>query len=440
LGLAEVTRRLLCGEMPGQPQRDTYTVILAGETWAQLGSTIGYLWSLTGGEDGGWWSSKLTFSEGELRGKKLQVYDLVGGPHPGSTLRCGTFSAGARRLAGPRADGIVTDEPPKAAVFDELWARLIGRQGRAVIGFTPTAGTCDDLKYLWRLTDDPAIGWAGQIQVELNLDNCTPRGGLIEVPWTTQAEIDRIEQGTSKVMAPMRMGRSRTPLAEGAYYSAWGPHLLLDEPPAWFTKAIEEGRKRGRGAAMPRIGVGIDHGSKPGAQRAVLSHAWGVGAHTRIWISDEYKADGRTEAADDARGLIAMLARNGYALEDVDLWVGDRAHAGDWRGGKKSNFRLQQALAEATGIDTRSRGWFEKLPEALRKMRTPYKRDQSVYEGADIIHRAMLRGPEWYAVSSRCAALDEDHRAWRGGKNEQAKDGCDGERYVVVPQIEGRRH
>lgn len=429
LALAELARRAMAGELYWQ-RPGPRTVILAGKTWSQLGTTIRYLWDLV---DPRWFRETIRYEAGGLKGQRLQVYDIVGGPGSSGELRLGTFNA--ENLAGPRGEVVITDEPLPEDVHNELWPRIFGRQGRMFEGFTPTMGTAFDLGYLWEIVDDPARPWAGQIQVELDLDAVTPRGGLYEIPWATGQEIKEFEEGLSAVQRDMRMGRCRIPKTTEAYYSAWGPHLVLTEPPAWFVKACGAGAGR-----TPRIGIGIDHGSKPGAQRAVLSCAWGTGSHTRIWVPDEYKADGRTEAADDARGILEMLRRNGYAIEDVDQWVGDRAHAGDWRGGKKSNFRLQQAIAEATGLDTRTRGWIEKLPAALRHIAIPAKRDRSVYEGADIIHRAMLRGPEWYAVSARCHDLDEDHRTWRGTKNEPAKDGCDAERYIVVPQLEGRRY
>jgi hypothetical protein len=168
---------------------------------------------------------------------------------------------------------------------------------------------------------------------------------------------------------------------------------------------------------------------------------------------DEYTGDGRTESEEDASGIIEMLRRNRLRIQDVDQWVGDRAHGGFSGGGKKSNFRLMQAIAEALGINTTQRGWMEKLPKTdsgqrcpLLSIKTPYKRDKSVYEGADIIHRLMVKsdpatdGHDYYTVARRCEQLDSDHREWRGGKNEPAKDGCDAERYIVVPMVEGRRH
>jgi len=436
---AELTRKALARQLYWQqPARIGETVILAGNTWSQLGSTLEYFWELI---DPRWFKETLRFEGGRIQGQRLQVYDIIDGPARGGCLRCGTFRA--ENLAGPRAGVVVTDEPLPEDVHNELWPRLFGRGGRMYQNFTPAPSSKDTsdakLDYLWDMVDNPELPWAGEIQTPLTLDAVTPRGGLLEVPWATQLEIDQFESGLSAVVRDCRMGRTRRKKSNTAYYSAWGAHLLTPTPPLWFGQAMSRPVADQR-ANPVRVGIGIDHGSKPGAQRAILAMVFGFGLNARVWIADEYAGDGRTDSEQDAAGILAMLERQGIALEDVDQWVGDRAHGGDWRGGKKSNFRLQQAIAEAIGISTQSRGWKSRLPKNLQRIHTPAKKDKSVYEGADIIHRLMLRGPEWYAVSQRCTQLDRDHTDWQGGSREPAKDGCDGERYIVVPMVEGRRY
>lgn len=429
LMLAEYVRRAMGGELPWQlPNRDGHTVILAGNTWSQLGSTIKYLWSLT---DPRWFRETIRYEAGGLKGQRLQVYDIVAGPGEGGELRLGTFKA--ENLAGPRAEVVATDEPLPEEVYNELWPRLFGRGGRMLQTFTPTMGTAGDMAYIWRMVDDDALPWAGEIRMPLDADAVTPRGGMYEIPWATQEEIDQFEAGLSIVQREMRMGRSRHPKTDAAYYSAWGDHLVMDRPPPWFYEELDAAHRERRKGRI-RVGVGVDHGSKPGAQRAVLVNVMGFGLHAKVWVADEYEAGGTT-SRQDAAGLIAMLERNHLAPKDVDLWVGDRAH--DWRGGKKANQYLMQGIAAVLGYDVNRRGWVSKLPRQLQMMRTPRKSLSSVYEGADIIHRMMLRGRDTYAVNRRCVKLDEDHRQWRGGHREPAKDGCDAERYVIIPMIEG---
>lgn len=425
LGMAEFARRGLCGELPGQPRRSAYTVILCGESWAQLGSTIGYLWELTGGEEGGWWSGALRYQEGELKGKKLQVYELVGGPGKGSTLRCGTYSAGARRLAGPRADVVIGDEPPDHKIHGELWARLLGRGGRALYGFTATADTYEDVDYLWEIVDDPERPWAGVLQTELCLDAVWPQGGLVNIPWICQPEIDRFELGLPKAVRDMRMGRSRTMLSGERLFSAWGPHL--------FPNAA-------MGVAPPaglNLGVGIDHGSRPGAERAILVCVEPFGAKSRVWVLDEYYSDARTESDEDARGITAMLERGGYSLGDVEVWIGDRAHGGDRYGGYKSNGRLVRLFAEQLGIDVKRRGYSRQLPRGLRRMRVPYKTRGSVDHEVEVLHRFMVDGR--ISVDPRCVHLDEDLREWKGSRVDPHKDGIDGLRYIVCDMTQEKR-
>jgi hypothetical protein len=442
VGAAELCRRALAGELYWQPKRrNGRTVILCGKTWSQVGVTLGYFWELV---DPRWFREKIRFEGGRLMGQRLAVFDIVAGPGKGGQLRCGTFNA--ENLAGPRAEVVITDEPLPENVHNELWPRLFGRGGRMYETFTPTMGTSHKLDYLWTLVDDETKPYIGEIQTELTLDAVTPRGGLYEIPWVTTQEIEELVGGMSAAVRAIRTGRSRTPEMKDAYYSAWGDHLRIDGLPPWMEEALNSGEN------IP-IGVGIDHGSKPGAQRAVLVAVLRRGIRSRVHVLDEYTGDGRTESEEDAQGIIDMLRRNRLKIQDVDQWVGDRAHGGFSGGGKKSNFRLMQAIAETLGISTSKRGWIEKLPKTssgarcpLASIKTPYKRDRSVFEGADIIHRLMVKskpdeaGQDYYTVDRKCEQLDQDHREWRGGKNEPAKDGCDAERYIVVPMVEGSRH
>ena len=425
MALAELARRALVGGLHWQ-RPGPHTVILAGHTWIQLGVTLRYLFDGFPGVmpalSPGWFRPGVRYESGGIKGQRLQCYDVVGGPGKGGELRCGTFQA--EGLSGPRADVVITDEPLPEPVYSELWPRLLGRKGRMYEGFTPTLGTSGDLGYLWDLVDDPGRPWAGEIQVRLDMDAVTPRGGLRPRPWMDQGEIDEFEAGLSAVHVAMRMGRERMPRTDTAYFSAWGPHLLSDERPPDGTP----------------VGVGIDHGSRPGAQRAVLSAVGGRGLQASVWTLDEVKGDGRTNEDEDAAGILAMLGRQKLEVADVDLWVGDRAHHGDHRGGVKSNDRLKQALAKRLGMDTTRRGWSAGLPAPLRQMRTPRKYDRSVWEGVDIMHKLMLGKQPRLHLAPCCVPLRSDIEQWQGGTTDPAKDGIDGWRYAVVPMVEGERY
>jgi|GEM_PF-1729827 hypothetical protein len=436
VGLAGLAAKALKAELYWQ-RPGPGTIILAGKTWPQLGSTIKWLWQFI---DPAWFSEKLRYEAGGVKGQRMQVFDIISGPKMGGELRLGVFNA--ENLAGPRAEFVGTDEPLPESVHNELWPRLLGRGGRMYETFTPTEKSTERLGYLWDMVDDPNAPWIGQIHTPLTMEAVTPVGGMFPVPWISRAEIEQFESGLSARVRDMRMGRTRSPQKDTAQYSAWGPHLILDEPPRWWRRAVATQSQR----RMPLVGIGMDHGSKPGAQRATMAHSnRRTGLNTRIWIPDEYKSTAGRSEYEDAQGVLDMLERQDLEVKDVDIWVGDRAHAGDKKGGAKSNLRFQEAMAKMMGIDTNRRRWSSRLPINLREMRTPYKYDNSPYEGADIIHRLMLRGDEgqgdteFYAVHSRCVHLDEDHREWQGGPREPAKDGCDSERYIVVPMVEGKK-
>jgi len=422
VALAELTRRSLGAELYWQRPGPNVT-LLVGKTWAQLGSTLKYLW---GTIDRRWFKGTIRFEAGGLKGQRMQVFDIVDGPCKGGELRCGIFRA--ENLAGPRASTVISDEPIPESVYNELWPRLLGRGGRIYMGFTTTIGTEAKLDYLWDLVDDDSKPWAGELVTELSLEAVTLEGGLVPVSWMTAQEIAEFEDGLSAIERDMRMGRTRHPRMDSAYFSAWGPHLVMD--PQRMDSEVPDGTP---------VGVGIDHGSKPGAQRATLAAVGGRSLAARAWALGHYKGDGRTESEQDARGILEMLADNGLTVQDVDLWVGDRAHHGDFRGGRKSNERLKAAIAKQIGLDTNRRGWADLLPRPLRYMQTPRKYDRSVWEGCEILHRMMVADPPRLRLSKRCGALADDLTTWQGSKTDPAKDGIDSLRYVVVPMTEGRR-
>lgn len=421
VAMGEYCVRAIAGELHWQ-RPGPQVVMLAGNTWSQLGSTIKYMME---GRLRGWLPHGVRYEGGTMKGQRLAIFSIVDGPGKGGELRLGTFRA--RNLAGPRANVVVTDEPMPESVYAELWPRLLGRGGRMVQGFTPTLGTAHDVGYLWELVDDQTKPWAGEIHVPLTLEAVTPRGGLLSMPWMTQDEISTFEQGLPEIERDLRMGRSRTPRRDQAYFSAWRPDLVRHRP-------LSE-------LAGWRLGVGIDHGSKPGSQRAIVVACGGSGLYSHLHVLAEYQAEGRTSTREDARAILDMLDRLGVSPADVDVWKGDRAHHGDRRGGKKSNQRLKAALAEQMGHDTRRRGWSEKLPEPLRYMSVPRKFDGSVWEGSEILHRLMVDDPPRFSVDPAAVHIQHDLASWEGSTSptDPWKHGIDALRYIGVPMAEGRR-
>lgn len=447
--LAKMTRSALRGELPWQRKGKRYTVMLVGNTWNQLSSTLEYLFD---GLEPGELGDKIRFEGGAIKGQRMAVYTVKFGPCRGSILRCGIFRA--KNLAGPRADVVLSDEPLPEDVHNELFPRLMSRNGRMYITFTPTIGTAGDIDYLWQLVDDPKIPWAGEIQCPTTVENCTPRGGFIEVPFIRQDEIDQLRQGVSPIQADMRLGLSRYPRRDCTYFEgSWDPRTC-------------------RRAFLPPRGtlalVGIDHGSKANAQVASLVYAGGRGLRTEYHAADMYMSTGRSEMEEDARGIIEMLWRNDLAhpredlrgleleevlsyraaggvptldLSDVDLWVGDRSHGGYKGGmGKKSNGDLQRAIAQLIGFDVggmQAHEWREKLPGPLQKIRIPYKRNRSMWDGMEVVRRMM---PQRFSISNneRMNPMADAFDQWQGALLDPMRDRLDSIRYPVVEVDSGR--
>jgi hypothetical protein len=88
LVMGELGRRYLRCELPWQ-RPGPQTLILAGNTWNQLGSTLKYFWD---GVDPAWFRAGIRYEAGGLKGSGWATYDIVSGPAKGGELRCGTFS------------------------------------------------------------------------------------------------------------------------------------------------------------------------------------------------------------------------------------------------------------------------------------------------------------------------------------------------------------
>lgn len=426
---AEAVTRAIEGSLPWQSGPGPRTVMVTGNTWDQISVVLEGVMS---GRAAGWFRKGIRFQSGRMMGQRSAIFDIVAGPGAGGHLRAATFTAGSKNIAGPRVEAIFSDEPLPEPIYNELVPRLFGRNGRLYITYTPTLGTSADVDYLWRAVDDPSNPYVGEIQTPLTLDAVTPRGGLLEVPWATQDEIDRLSALLSPIERQMRLGLSRHPRMDRTYFGdVWGPEHISDERPP----------------VGARLGIGIDHGSKPGAERVMLIAATGYGLACRVWVLGEWSGTSKAGAAEVARAIISMLeaagcgdrALSGAAyyrslLEDVDYWVGDRAHGGDRRGGAISNGALKEALARILDIDVGKRGWMQRLPVALQRMWPPRKYINSDYEGMATLRRMMMgeggTGPR-LLVAPHCTAIQDDIAKWQGSRSDPHKDGLDALRYIV---------
>lgn len=411
--------RYLRGDHPRQQHRAPVSIAYAGRSWVQMVDRLRGLWSFL---DPRWFRSRLDLSEGSVRGQRTAILHAASGPGAGSQIRLCTFEMGALAIQGWTIHRFLLDEPPRQAFYTEARSRIVTTGGALRMGFCPTLAhvgqSGHDLDWVWTLVDTGAIGL---VHAPLTVESVTPCEGMIRVPYITSCDLASFIAEIPPRDRAMRLGLSRYPETAGSYFGSWGHHLILEKQVGGWD-----------------LGIGIDHGSKPGRQRVSLIAVGGRAPERTVHVLRHYQSDGRGDENSTARAILAMLEETGHALDDVDYWVGDRAHAGDRQGGKMSNARLQRALARAVGIDTDAKDWRRKLPLPLQRIWPPHKYEGSVWDGVEVLHQLMVR--EAFTLDPSCTPLDEDLKEWRGSYIDAHKDGIDSARYPAIPMIAADWH
>lgn len=324
----------------------------------------------------------------------------------GSIVRFKTTNQGSLGLASATINHVLIDEPPPPDIWGELCARVLRNRGRIRLTMTPIGRPVDWLRDLVK------AGEVVDMHYALTVENTTPIGGR---PLLTQAEIDGLAARYLPQERAQRLhGDWDKGFVEGRIFEGFDVDKHVSDLPP-FGEVL--------------IGIGIDHGTDAGTQVATLtavSKDGGIEGNPRIWVLDQAISDGLTTPEQDARDIIAMLRRNGLQLESVDRWTGDRKHGGKRWGGRKSNALLQQGFERQL-----------KLPIGALpfRIRTAWKPAGSVFEGARVLHAAMLR--QDFFIHPRCTALIDDLSHWTGADDEH-KHGIDSLRYSAVELITTR--
>lgn len=405
----------LRGTHPRQYHRAPISIGYAGRSWMQMVDRCRSLWSYM---DPRWFRPRIDLSEGAVKGQRSTILTAVSGPGAGSQIRLCTFEMGSLAIQGWTIHRWLLDEPPKQAFYTECRSRILTTGGALRMGFCPTLAhvgqTGHDLDWVWSMVDSGAIGL---VHAPLSVENVTPATGRIRVPLISRRDLAAFSSEIPARDRAMRLGMSRYPESEGSYFGSWSRDLIRERqlPAGWY------------------LGIGIDHGSKPGRQRVTLIAVSGRGQDAQVHVLRHYMSEGRGDDNTTARAILDMLASTGHSLDDVDFWVGDRAHAGDRAGGKASNARLQRAIAQAIGINLEGKEWRKKLPKPLFRMWVPYKYEGSVWDGMEILHQLQVR--RTITIDPSCTPLIEDIENWRGSYSDPHKDGLDSLRYIVVPMI-----
>jgi phage terminase large subunit-like protein len=403
--------------------------LVMSESWAQMDPLLEKIWNFTPKDE---IDQRVDYAPGEgITGYREPhitfVRDEHGRAYPknaGPTLYFGTYKQGARRAAGGQYHEVFADEPLPAGVYGEIMPRRSRFHAPFRMTFTPTPES-PPLEYLREKVEksraylakhkrlDPGGVW--EMQTSITLDAITPRGGLLEQPWKTQAELDELLESYLDYERGMREHGEWEPIRGGRMISTYtpehfGPQFNIADGGTWY------------------LIVALDHGVKAGRQAVVLLAVSDDG--DQVVYLDEAWSDGRTSSKDDALAILNMLARNGWQWSDVDHWIGDRAHGGDRFGSAKSNEDLMDELSELLGIAT------HKLQAKGLSFVTPNKAGDNYFRGLRLLKSLCKEGQ--LGVNMRCQQLHKSLLGWEGAKADPLKDMVDAARYgVMLASTEG---
>lgn len=333
------------------------------------------------------------------------------GPGAGSLIMFATYSQGANRIEGGTWDVIILDEPPPEEMWSAVTSRLLhGRPGELWITFTATPQS-PDLTYLRQKVD---AGEVREMQTSLSVDAVTRTDG---VRLLSQAKVDAFVAACLPIERDMRIHGGWDIVQTERYLPGWGSHCIEDTPPP-------------PGATLC---VGLDHGTGAGKQAAALVAVYQPERelHPRVWVLEEYRADGFSTPEMDAIGILEMLTRRGFTYDDVDKWWGDRATGMDKHDIAKSNKLIKVELARLMGRrDSDPR---------MKRIEVPYKRAGSVLWGFRMLNAMMARGATdgnpHFRVASHLTEFPLAAGKWRGESKSPLKDILDAVRYPVESEV-----
>lgn len=311
-----------------------------------------------------------------------------------SIIRFKTTQQGTLDLAGATISGALFDEPPSSqGIFSEVLKRVQAKGGWISIVMTPIGAPVEWIK---DLVDK---GVLEDINTRLTPEALRPLGARIP---------RRLPDGTLCDAAWIAKITDETPSHEVDVRIHGGWEIRSTE--RYFSGFRSTGADSHVHDRIPTGNVdlflGIDHGSKPGKQIALLIAHWtqtplgeDEDPYDAIYVLDEYVDETGGGTPDkDARGILAMLARNHLKWSELDQVFGDRVHL-KGRGEQKSNRDLQVAICRARKVAS------DAIYPAIRTVKRGEGHGKgSLTVGSRWLFTQMIR-PGGFGVHPRCTRL-----------------------------------
>jgi hypothetical protein len=334
----------------------------------------------------------------------------------GSIIRIKTANQGLG-LASATANIICIDEPVDALVFNELLARTLrggtgGKSGTLAISMTPVGNV--DVQYLRDMIEADRISVH---RAALTVKDTTPMGCK---PLLSQEQIDTITQNFLPIDREQRITGSLDVTPQGVIFDCFDPVTMISRQPVPV-------------GGDYRFCVGIDHGSQPNTQIAILCCIDMKDPQAPcIYVLDE-RVGGTGTPEEHAAAILQMLDDN-QVDGKLCTWTGDNTHMGGQRKAKKmSNLILMRAFERILRLPPKGLGW---------TIRTAVKYRHSVYFGASMIHAIMQR--RQFFIQPKCKTTISSISNWtmKRTQSDRSKDkfqhSVDALRYCVMPVLDYR--
>ena len=327
-----------------------------------------------------------------------------------SIIRFRTTQQGTLNLAGATIHGALFDEPPSSEeVYAEVTKRVLATDGWVSIALTPIGAPTDWLKLAVE------EGKLEDIHSDLSVDALTPLG------WSTPRRLGGVLCDDAWIAEVAR----QTPTHEipVRVHGEWEIRVVG----RWFDRFRSTGEGAHVHSRQPtgdiKLALGIDHGSSPGKQIALLLAIDDAAEHPRIYIVDEYvDRDGLATPEDDAAGILAMLARHGAKWRDLNFAGGDIVHMRG-TGRQKSNKDLSIQIARKLGLPS------EMLAPPIRTVKQGRANVRGAVKMASRwLFQHMLRDGH-FGVNPRCKRLIEALDRYHPDRDDENKDPVDALRY-----------
>lgn len=331
----------------------------------------------------------------------------------GSIIRIKTANQGLG-LASATANLICIDEPVPMDVFNECLSRTIrggknGGRGTVAISMTPVGGV--DVSYIEEMVEQDKISVT---HAKLTVEDTTPVGLK---PLMSAEQIKGITDSFLPVDREARISGSFSVAPIGIIFTHFNDNMISSLPPA------QDGQYE--------FSVGIDHGSRPNSQVAVLTAIDTRDMNRpKVYVLDEYIA-GEAPPEAHVRGILSMLERH-HIPPNKCKWTGDSEHRGS-RGFKMSNLTLMRSFESVLKLPHKTLNFY---------IRTCVKRRHSVYFSASMIHSIMARGD--FFIRPECKRVILSIKNWTMKREQSARSkdkfghAVDALRYAIMPTVDKR--